>query len=118
MRTRMQLDENLIQENYEADEEKNIPVADPNGNLVTSKNQGSLDLHYPVIDLDFPHEYHPSATPGHGHLYINQLLSWPQCVELMDMLAKLGIIQEGWVEGNKRRGYMSVRHPDFKKPIK
>ena len=51
---------------------------DENGNLISSvldtydfdEKNPNLRKHWPVIDLDLPHLYVPSRTPGHGHLYL------------------------------------------------
>jgi hypothetical protein len=65
-------------------------------NLVSSESAVVDGLHLPVIDLDMPHQYVPSSTEGHGHLYIDQPVTWNQYVNLMSALAEADLI--GWPE--------------------
>lgn len=111
-RVRVQVD-NL--EHYE-DANSPPPRMEPNGNLVSSYVEGSL-LHMPVIDLDFPCELVPSATPGHFHLYINREISQDEQQALLDGLLAAGLIEQGWYDGCVRNGYTRVRHPDFPKAL-
>lgn len=67
--------------------------------------------HYPVLDLDIPHALFPSTTPGHTHLYLDIPLEWDDYVEVLDVLAKHGIIQKGFAEWSKKRGASFVRTP-------
>lgn len=84
---------------------------DDEGGYLNSKN-----LHYPVIDIDINHDYIPSTTPGHGHLYFNTPVTWEQYTKLLDVLAECGIVEEGYVKASKARGYTAVRLPWVKKP--
>lgn len=72
-------------------------------------------IHYPVIDVDLPCLFVPSTTPGHGHLYIDHPLRWVDFVRLLELLAELGIVEQGYVEACKREGFASVRLPWIKK---
>lgn len=110
VRVRVQVD-NL--EHYE-DANSPPPRMEPNGNLVSSYVEGSL-LHMPVIDLDFPCELVPSATPGHFHLYVNKAISQDEQQALLDGLLAAGLIEQGWYDGCVRNGYTRVRHPDHPK---
>lgn len=114
-RIRMKLDEEKMRDSKQEEDETHQPVPDNTGNLVTSKSQFGRS-HYPMLDLDLPHQYFPSATPGHGHLYLNIPMTWGECIELMEVLEKLYIIQEGWKRRSIERGYMALRHPNFPKP--
>ena len=67
--------------------------------------------HAPVIDLDCPHHYEPSTTPGHGHLYINKAMSFDDMMEVLDVLVKHGIVQPGFRDAAKIRGWAAVRTP-------
>lgn len=103
------------------------PVADPidwcdeeNGTLVTSILElpdpfgDNLD-HMPIIDLDGPHAYVASTTGGHGHLYVNQAVSFDGLVEILTVLAKYGIVQDGYLRATQARGYSAARVPGFTK---
>ncbi len=68
-------------------------------------------LHAPVIDLDCAHHYEPSTTPGHGHLYINKAMSFDDMMEVLDVLVKHGIVQPGFRDAAKIRGWAAVRTP-------
>lgn len=64
------------------------------GNLISS--MVAPDQHRPVLDLDLPHVYVPSSTPGHGHLYINNVvLNDMQHYVLITTLVELGILGKG-----------------------
>lgn len=71
--------------------------------------------HRPVLDIDLPCKLIESSTPGHYHLFIEHSMFWPDYVELLDALAKAGIVQPGYVNASKERGYTSVRLPWVKK---
>ncbi len=87
-----------------------------NANLVASCVGDSLNIesstmHAPVLDLDFPATLVPSSTPGHFHLYLDKLLNHEQYMKLLDVLAEVGILEEGYVDASKKRGFTSVRLP-------
>lgn len=84
------------------------------GNLISSMVE--LNLHRPILDLDFPHAYVPSSTPGHGHLYIDHILM--DDTEYFGLLASLhhfGIVGKGSVEQFKAHAMSLVRAPGVKK---
>jgi len=71
--------------------------------------------HMPVIDLDFSCFLQDSTTEGHHHLYINKEVEWDDYVNLLDALAKCGIIEAGYAGASKGRKYTAVRKPGLKK---
>lgn len=73
------------------------------------------DLHAPVIDLDRPHRYVASSTPGHGHLYLDTPMTWDQYVDILKALAAAGVIEDGFYENTLRRGAGFVRRPGVAK---
>lgn len=73
-------------------------------------------FHRPVLDLDFPAHVVPSSTPGHGHLYLDKVLTWSQYVKLLEVLAEVGILEPGYVQASIAREFTSVRLPWVKKP--
>ena len=88
------------------------------GNLISSElapQVGTVIFHAPLLDLDVPHLYVPSSTPGHGHLYLDVELTQPEYFHLLDVLAKYGIIEGGWVAATKARGYATLRAPGVTK---
>lgn len=78
--------------------------------LITSMIRDS-NMHKVAIDVDLPISVVPSSTPGHGHLYIDKELTWPQYEKLLHALAEAGIVEEGYVGASVRRGYTSLRLP-------
>jgi hypothetical protein len=67
--------------------------------------------HLPLIDLDFPHQYLPSSTPGHGHLYLDREISWFRWVVLMIGLYSGGVVEKGYFWWSLRRGQNYLRKP-------
>lgn len=65
----------------------------------------------PVIDLDGPHTYVPSDTPGHAHLYLDQRMHYGKVLALMAVLRWCGVIERGHWKGFLHRGYSVVRPP-------
>lgn len=72
---------------------------------------GEYPAHAPVIDLDGPHHYEPSTTPGHGHLYLNKDMAFEDMMEVLTVLTKHGIVQPGFTEAARIRGWAAVRTP-------
>lgn len=71
--------------------------------------------HKPLFDIDMPVKIFPSTTEGHFHLFIDKELSWDDYCELMDVMAKVGILEQGYVNASKQRKYSAVRLPWIKK---
>ena len=87
---------------------------DADANVVSSHVVGSK-LHAPIIDLDFPHIYEPSTTPGHGHLYLNvPIKRWRMYVLLFGLYIG-GVIEYGHLVWSIRRGGTFMRLPWIKK---
>lgn len=91
-------------------------------NVVTSRYDdvfhvdGQPELHLPVLDLDFPITAEPSTTNGHHHLYIDKAMTWDQLVKLMAVMQEVGLLEPGYVDAAKVRGYTSARLPWVHKP--
>jgi hypothetical protein len=71
--------------------------------------------HKPVLDLDVPHFYCESTTPGHGHLIIDVEVSWLKYLKLLEALEDCGILEPGYVSAAKARGESWMRTPWHKK---
>jgi hypothetical protein len=97
-------------------------------NLITSKIAGQpeptddpfLELfggprHKVVLDIDLPVTVLPSTTPGHHHLFIDHEVAWDDYVNLLEALAACGLVEPGYVNASKQRGYSCVRLPWVKK---
>lgn len=74
-------------------------------------------MHAPVLDIDFNATLIPSTTPGKYHLYLDKLVPHDKYMKLLKALAKAGIIEEGYAEASRHRGYSAVRLPWVRKPV-
>lgn len=70
-------------------------------------------VHAPVFDVDFPVRAIPSRTPGHYHLYIDKAVSWEDYKELLNVLAKIGIVEKGYASASIAKGGTFVRLPEL-----
>lgn len=67
--------------------------------------------HLIALDIDITTLLMPSSTPGHSHLIIDKVLTWSDYSELLNHLAKLGIIEEGYNEIAQKRKRTDLRVP-------
>lgn len=72
---------------------------------------GTKTRHKVVLDIDLPAQLIPSSTPGHFHLLIDKELTWGQYTGLLNELARVGIIEDGYVSASIARGHTAVRLP-------
>jgi hypothetical protein len=66
-------------------------------------------------DLDVTAHLVPSTTPGHSHLYADVACSWEDYRAFLKAAAKVGLLEEGYVNASEQRGYTSVRLPWVRK---
>lgn len=71
--------------------------------------------HAPIVDLDFPHRYVPSTTPGHGHLYLDVPVSGWRWFMLNLGLYLGGATEKGYFLWSLRRRGNFVRREGVKK---
>jgi len=71
--------------------------------------------HKPVLDIDMPVKIFPSSTEGHFHLFIDKEMSWEDYCKLMNVMAEVGILEQGYVNASIARGCSAVRLPWIKK---
>lgn len=71
----------------------------------------SIDMHRPVIDIDHGVRVVESSTPGHNHLFIDVMMPWEDVVKLLEVMAEIGLVQPGYVNASKARGFTAVRLP-------
>lgn len=92
----------------------NVEVVSPppgeEPNVVTSFISETM-RHAPVIDIDHPVWVVPSSTPGHFHLFIDVEIPGPLYFELLDVMMRCGIVQQGFVHHSEMRGQSVVRMP-------
>jgi hypothetical protein len=72
-------------------------------------------VHKVVLDIDLPAQLLPSTTEGHYHLIIDKAMSWVAYGRLLDALAEAGVIEAGYRDASRARGYTCVRLPWVKK---
>lgn len=77
--------------------------------LITSSRAQDHSVHAPVINLDVPCNLVPSARVGHTHLYIDKEISQEGLFEILEVLAKHGIVEMGYAQATRSRGYSAVR---------
>jgi hypothetical protein len=99
---------------YEAD-----PGEVCNGTQMVPNSVSSLcddGLHRPALDIDIPMTVVPSSTPGHCHLYFDEVaLTWPQYEALLIALADAGIIEQGYLRASQERTQTILRLPGVRK---
>lgn len=88
-------------------------VEESEANCVSSLLEDGM--HAPLLDLDCPHVYRETETPGHGHLIIDVPMSWRRYKRLLKALRDAGILEHGYVEAALRRRHNELRLPGFKK---
>lgn len=72
-------------------------------------------MHKIVLDVDLPVKAIPSSTEGHFHLYIDKEVRWVDYIELLNLLARIGVIEKNYASVSIARGYTSARLPWVKK---
>ena len=102
-----------LSEEYGAPPPTLIETTLKNANLISSRLDNGN--HVPTLDLDVPHYFVPSSTPGHSHLYIDVPMSWRKYKRLLRALYRAGIIERGFYKFSVRRGASFVRKPGIKK---
>lgn len=85
-------------------------------NLISSED-GQGD-HYLMLDLDTEHWYHESSTSGHAHLVIQRALELSELKEIVNVLVKHGILEEGIKKQLDERGCLTLRMPGMKKTVR
>lgn len=100
-------------------ESREVVASLEGANAVTSRTEDSLlkmdGRHKPVLDIDFPAKLIESSSEGHFHLYLDKELTWAQYEKLLITLGEIGLVEHGYVEAARRRGYTAVRLPWVRK---
>lgn len=98
-------------------EADNIQHSSVDATLVISATGKDIEncAHYPVIDIDVPINIVPASRIGHTHLYINHPMPREGLYEILEVLTKWGVVEEGYTRACKNRGYSAVRLPWIKK---
>lgn len=96
--------------NYDKPHEEVHPL---DANLISSRKANGK--HTLMLDLDVEHFVAASSTPGHNHLYVNTDLGYDELKEIIDVLAKHGVIQEGIKKQLDVSGFLTFRPPGNQK---
>jgi hypothetical protein len=85
--------------------------------MVAGTENGPVEerMHRPVLDLDLPARLVPSSTPGHFHLYLDVQVPHSTYMTLLLALSAAGIIERGYCDASRERGYTAVRLPWVRK---
>lgn len=73
--------------------------------------------HILLLDLDVPHVYVPSTQDGHGHLAVFVPMDKWEMQNTLDYLAKVGVLEQGYVDSAAHRGAAWLRTPWTRKEI-
>lgn len=82
-------------------------------NLISSRRHDGR--HNILLDLDTPHFYVESSTPGKGHLYIESAIESQEFEALLTLLNSYSVIEKGYLEAFQKRGHATLRLPGIKK---
>ena len=71
------------------------------------------DRHVIALDLDIPAYLIPSSTEGHSHLYIDvpDGVRHDDYMELITLLGRIGVLEDGYVAVSLKRGFTDLRLP-------
>lgn len=83
-------------------------------NIVTSRVDGVAEVHFPVIDIDFPCTL-VESSPGKHHLYIDHPVAEHKYWAMLQAMADAGIVQQAYVGASRARGFSCARLPWVKK---
>lgn len=77
-----------------------------------TQHTGSKADHAVLLDLDSSRvALIPSSTPGHYHLVIDGRVSWTDYLELLRLLVRMGIVEQGFADLTEARGQAFLRMP-------
>jgi hypothetical protein len=69
------------------------------------------DQHQIMFDIDVPHVYVPSTQEGHGHLIFRKQVPFGKYLGLLEHMADMGLIEQGFVDAARNRGEAWLRTP-------
>ncbi len=93
-----------------------VPVHPYDANVISSENEAGY--HTLFLDLDQEHWYTKSTNEGHGHLAIRTHLRIDQLKEIIDVLVKHNVLQQGIKRQVDERGCLTLRMPGMRKDVK
>lgn len=72
-------------------------------------------LHTVALDIDCGAILIPSSTPGHGHFMAHVTCTWEDYAEFLRAAAKIGLIEEGYLNASLERRETYLRLPWIRK---
>jgi hypothetical protein len=97
---------------FREDTENHVETTDiGTADIVSSQFTTAYDAHMIVLDIDVPAALIPSTTPGNSHLFITTCINWETYERLLIALADAGVLEYGYVEASRARGFTAVRLP-------
>lgn len=94
---------------YDDVEESRVEASKQKANLISSMTKDGSG-HKPVLDIDMEARLVPSSTKGHYHLFIDKKLSAKDYRMVLAVLVKVGIVQQGFLDGFDKRKATYVRY--------
>lgn len=95
------------------------PIHDfADADLVSSEVMYAPGYHTLMLDIDYHCAVIPSSTEGHHHLYLDKLLEWSAVQEILEVLAKHGVIEHEYADMSIRDKATFLRVPWRKKGSK
>ncbi|MGZ4518789.1 MAG: hypothetical protein ACXVGB_00025 [Mycobacteriaceae bacterium] len=85
-------------------------VTEEHATVITSLSAAPDFYHLPTLDIDLPCELRESS-PGKYHLYIDKPMPWSQYRMLLDVLAQVGIIEQGYADASIEKRGSALRKP-------
>lgn len=103
------------------DETSDLPAPLEDADVVSSVLRDPVngkDRHIVTLDIDYPAYVVESSTPGHFHVYLDVPGGLPEddYMQLLDLLGKLGIIEQGYANVSQWRRRTDLRLPWVSKP--
>jgi len=93
---------------YEQPSERHVVEQVDDADIVSSESTLVEGMHYPTLDIDLPCRLVPSETEGHFHFFIDTPVEWWRYERLLEALEECGIIETGYLNASKGRGFTAV----------
>lgn len=74
-------------------------------------------LHMPTLDIDHKCHIRESETPGHYHLLIDVPMLWSDYKKLLEVMADVGILEQGYVKASIERGSTFLARQPWKSDV-
>lgn len=98
------------------EETENLNYADIGTSAPRFEIPGFPGKHVVMFDVDVPMQVIESSTPGHYHVYFpNSYVPKEKLFSLLDAMAECGIVERGYAEASRARGFAALRLPWVRK---